>query len=300
MTREVAFGDRLAEVVLVYASWSPRRCDEHALMLQAMGVRSIIQPIGRAFALLVEARDAELAREQLLLYASERQTGRPRFESRLQIQDGLICASLYGLTILMFDMLSRSNAFAWNWWQAGMNRAGLVQQGEWWRIFTALTLHGDAVHLAGNLVFGLIFVFLAGGTLGWGVGWAGILLAGGLGNVLAALLRTPDYNSLGASTAVFGAVGILAAVAWKRRESRINRWAPLGGGVALLAFLGMSGERTDILAHVTGLGAGSLLGLALTALETRTWWAGWWKQGIGVAATLFLIFAWILALQTHG
>ena len=270
-------------------------------MLQAMGIRSIILPGEGAFALLVEARDAGRARDQLRLYARERAAGGPRFESRLQIQDGLVCASLYGLTILLFDMLARNGAFKLDWWKLGMSQAGLVQSGEWWRVLTALTLHGDAVHLAGNLVFGLIFVFLAGGTLGWGAGWASILLAGGLGNFLAALLRTPGHSSVGASTAVFAAIGILAAFAWKRRGPRINRWAPLGGGLALLAFLGTSGERTDILAHITGLGAGSLLGLGLAALEeARTCLAGWRKRVLGLAATLLLIFAWMLALPALG
>ncbi len=292
--------DSPAEIVLIYASRSRRRCDEHALVLRAMGIASHILPGDDGFALLVEAGDAGRAREQLRLYGQERRAGQPRFEPRPRVHDGVVCASLYGLTILLFDMLGRDGAFALDWWQAGMSQAGRVVAGEWWRVLTALTLHGDAVHLAGNLVFGLIFGFLAGGTLGWGLGWAGMLLAGALGNLLNAFLQAPGHNSIGASTAVFAAVGILAAHAWKRRGPRINRWAPLGGGVALLAFIGMGGERTDVLAHLTGFGAGCLFGLAFAALEARALLAAWHKHALGFAATLLLALAWTLALLAHG
>lgn len=292
--------DTAVEVVLVYASRSLRRCEEHALVLTAMGIRCQVLPADDAFALLVAAHDAGRAREQLRLYWQERRAGRPRFDSRLKVYDGLVCASLYGVTILLFDMLERSEVFALDWWHAGMSQAGRVVAGEWWRVLTALTLHADTVHLTGNLAFGLIFGFLVGGMLGWGPGWAGMLVAGALGNFLNAFLQSPDHNSIGASTAVFAAVGILAAYAWKRRGPRINRWASLGGGVALLAFIGMGGERTDILAHLTGFGAGCLFGLAFGALEARALVAAWHKHGLGLAAILLVAAAWTLALRANG
>lgn len=292
--------DNPTEFVLVYAALSRRRCDEHALVLRAMGIRSLVLPADRAFALLVEERDAGRAREQLQLYRQESRAGRSRFESRLHVQDGLVCASLYGLTILLFDMLAWHGAFGMDWWQAGMSQAGLVRAGEWWRVVTALTLHGDAMHLASNMLFGLIFGFLAGALLGWGPGWAGMLLAGGLGNLLNALLQGSGHSSIGASTAVFAAIGLLAACAWIWRGPQVNRWVPLGAGVALLAFIGTSGERTDVLAHVAGLVAGILFGLALGTLQARALLAGWHKNALGLGGFLLLILAWMLALTAHG
>lgn len=269
-------------------------------MLLAMGIRGHVLPAERAFALLVAAADATPAREQLRLYWRESRAGRPRFESRLQVHDGLVCASLYGVTMLLLDMMARSGAFGLDWREAGMSQAGLVRAGEWWRVVTALTLHGDAAHLASNLIFGLIFGFFAGGLLGWGLGWAGMLLAGALGNLLNALLQGAGHNSIGASTAVFAAVGILAAHAWKWRGPRVNRWAPLGGAVALLAFIGSGGERTDVLAHLTGLGAGCLFGLAFAALQARAPLAAWHRHAVGLAAFGLLALAWTLALRAHG
>ena len=127
-----------------------------------------------------------------------------------------------------------------------------------------------------------------------------MLLAGALGNAFNAVVQAPGHTSIGASTAVFATLGILAAYTWKRRRTRINRWVPLGAGVALLAFLGMEGERTDIFAHVAGFGSGCLFGLVFGALESRSLLATWHKHILGFAATLFFALAWTLALQARG
>jgi len=289
-----------SETVPLYGSRSKARCMEFALVLDAVGIRCAVLPGDGRFVLAVRAADADRAREQLRLYGHEHRAASPPFESRLDVYDGLISACLYGMTILVFDILQRNQAFSLDWWRAGMSQAGLIRDGEWWRAVTALALHADTLHLAGNLVFGLIFGFLAGGVLGWGLAAAGMLFAGALGNALNAFVQAPGHTSIGASTAVFATVGILAAYAWKRRRTRINRWVPLGGGVALLAFLGMSGERTDIFAHIAGFGSGCLFGLVFGALEVRALLAPWHRHALGLAAFLFFALAWGLALRTYG
>jgi membrane associated rhomboid family serine protease len=165
---------------------------------------------------------------------------------------------------------------------------------------TALSLHADSVHLVGNLVFGLGFGYLAGELLGWGLAWSGMLLAGALGNVLNAFVQAPSHTSVGASTAVFATLGILAAYTWNRRRSQINRWAPLGGGIALLAFIGVGGERTDIFAHFAGFGSGCLFGLVFGVLETRSPLSARQTHALGLAASLFFALAWTLALLARG
>jgi len=288
------------EIVPLYGSRSKRRCLEFALVLDAVGISCQVLRLDDRFAVMVHARDADAAREQLRLYRQEDRAGPTGAAPRLRVYDGLVSACLYGVTILVFDILQETQAFSLDWWHAGMSQAGLIRGGEWWRAFTALALHADTLHLAGNLVFGLIFGFLAGAVLGWGLATGGMLLAGALGNAFNALVQTPEHTSIGASTAVFATVGILAAYAWTRRRSRINRWVPLAGGVALLAFLGMSGEQTDILAHVAGFAAGCLFGLAFGALEARRLLAPWHRHALGIAAALLFCLAWTLALLAHG
>ncbi len=288
------------EIVSLYGSRSKKRCMEYALVLQAVGIRCEVLPSDGEFALVVYARDADRAREQLRLYLHENRARPPRFDHRLGIHDGLACACLFGVTILLIDILQRDQAFSFDWRQAGVAHAGLIREGEWWRAVTALGLHTDPVHLAGNLVFGLVFGFLAGELLGWGLAWSGMLLAGALGNTLNAFVQAPSHTSIGASTAVFATLGILAAYSWKRRRPQINRWVPLGAGIALLAFLGMGGERTDIFAHFAGFGSGCLFGLVFGVLETHSLLAAWHKHALGLAASLFFALAWTLALLSHG
>jgi membrane associated rhomboid family serine protease len=169
---------------------------------------------------------------------------------------------------------------------------------------TALTLHADAGHLSANLVFGVVFGLLAASALGGGVAWTGILLAGALGNTLNALVQSPDHASIGASTAVFAALGIIVAHAlryWRVLGGGwLRRWSPMVGGVLLLAYTGTGGERTDVVAHLTGFIAGLLLGWAgsrvpLRYLERRS------TQTIAAAAGLGLLLgSWAVALVAAG
>lgn len=286
--------------VPVYRSRVRQRCKEYAFVLQAVGIRSEVIPADGEFALIVEARDADRAWEQLRLYRHEQQYRPARFDVRHGIQDGLVCASLFGVTMLITDMLAGSHSFSLDWLGAGMSHAGSIREGEWWRIFTSLSLHADVIHLAGNLVFGLVFAFFAGQLLGWGVAWSGMLLAGALGNAVNAFVQAPGHMSVGASTAVFATVGILAAYRWGKGQMRFKRWVPLGGGLALLAFLGMGGERTDIIAHVAGFGSGCLFGFVYWILERRIHPAAWTGNALGVAASVVFLLAWLLALRAHG
>jgi hypothetical protein len=76
--------------------------------------------------------------------------------------------------------------------------------------------------------------------LGSGLAWLAILLAGALGNALNALVQSPKHTAIGASTAIFGALGILSGYMRRSRvvpwRGGLRRWAPLAGGVMLLVF----------------------------------------------------------------
>jgi membrane associated rhomboid family serine protease len=126
------------------------------------------------------------------------------------------------------------------------------------------------------------------------VAWLAIVVAGASGNAINVLVQRPEHLSVGASTAVFAALGLLASVSFffgaMHRETWARRWSPLVGGLWLLTWLGTGDARTDIVAHLTGFVAGLLLGgaagwLAPTAGRDRPvqWAAG--------AATLLLIVA---------
>ena len=80
---------------------------------------------------------------------------------------------------------------------------------------------------------------------------AGRAARGGDGaNVLNAWAQGAAHRSIGASTAVFAALGMLAAYTWRQGFLRDTPWrariAPIVAGLGLLAFTGTAGENTDL------------------------------------------------------
>src|SRR5204863_362939 len=102
-----------------------------------------------------------------------------------------------------------------------------IVAGEWWRTVTALTLHADAPHVIGNAGASAVLVGAVGHQLGPGVGLCVLLLAGAGGNALTAAAHGTHHDSVGASTAMFGAIGILGAtrvVSRGRRRAARTSW----------------------------------------------------------------------------
>jgi membrane associated rhomboid family serine protease len=185
---------------------------------------------------------------------------------------------------------------------AGMMDNKAVHAGQWWRLLTAVTLHGDLAHLTANVTTGLVLLGLAMGALGPGVGLLAAFLAGVGGN-LAGLLFYPDtHRGLGASGMVMGALGLLAAQ-WLTllRHGLSPRQFVLRGvlsGCLLFVLLGFSPERNvDVLAHVAGFAIGLALGTVL-AFCPRNVLHGNWADRTGLALAGGLVGAsWWLALR---
>jgi len=104
---------------------------------------------------------------------------------------------------------------------------------------------------------------------------------------------------VGASTAVFAALGIMAAYSWRERLALPQRWArrwgPLVAGVALLGWTGSGGEDTDLVGHVAGFVVGTLLGAvaAVPRVQALTRRVPQWLCGFAALASVAL--AWALA-----
>lgn len=200
-------------------------------------------------------------------------------------------AGLLGLFFVTGTRAARGTAFA-----EGSAHAGRILSGEYERVFTALTLHADLGHVLGNALSGSLFVGFLARRLGFGVALSLCIAAGAGGNLLNAWLHQARHDSVGASTAIFAAVGGLAALVLPRRNRRTDRpWiVSVGAGLGILAMLG-TGERADLWAHFFGLACGFGLALPL-AWRLReppppaTQWAA------GGAALLALAGAWWRAL----
>jgi membrane associated rhomboid family serine protease len=256
--------------------------------------------------LLVPSQFLATAREQLELYQRENQNWPPPLPRLEPLYENQLATLFIFILLCGFANVTELETVlrGWphlDWQQLGSARAGLIVAGEWWRTATALTLHAGALHLAGNVVFGILLVGRLARDLGSGLAWSLVLTAGMGGNYLNALLQSPQHTAVGASTAVFGAVGILAGLNLVRyRKPLWRRWAlPLAGAFALLAMVGAGGEQTDLGAHLFGLLTGIGLGAGCGCLLVRYGRPGpWLNRLLGLAAALTVAGAWSLALHS--
>jgi len=242
-----------------------------ALVLTARGIPCRVVGGSRP-RLLVLDRDYADAGREIELYLNENlpQPPLPSLDgrhdnTRTTLSVLLLIGIFHNLTYLA---IPGANGTLIDWLEIGNAEAGRIMAGEWWRAVTALTLHADGLHLAGNLLIGGYFVWRLARMLGSGLGWTLILGSGIAGNLVNALLQAPDHRSVGASTALFGAIGAAGMLGAVRRwRGAARQWLlPLAGAAGLLAMLGAGdGEGlTDIGAHlfgfVCGLGFGWLVG----------------------------------------
>ena len=295
---------RQQPVEAVYRSGTKKDCLRHGLVLEAADIGYEAHEKGGEYTLVVAASDAARARAELDAYTRENRDWPTTAVTLPRRAGGWGGVLAYAAVLLLVAVLEHRDAFAFDWFAAGKTHAGLIRHGQWWRAVTALSLHVDLSHLVANMVIGGLVGLFAGQLLGSGLAWVSILIAGAAGNLLNAWIRQPDHTSVGASTAVFAALGIVAAYAWKRRRhvqaSRLKRWAPLVGGVVLLGYIGTGGARTDVLAHVTGFLCGVLLGALYGKLGDRLVLAAGVQFLLGMGALAVLALAWTLALAWHA
>lgn len=202
--------------------------------------------------------------------------------------------------LLVFFWVTGSWQEGSSWFTAGsVNYEQIVEHGQWWRLVTGLTLHADPVHVLGNVIIGGIIIHFLCKILGSGLGWFFVLVAGIAGNGLNIYLRTGQHVSVGFSTAVFGAIGILTGLELKRQLTLKGVLLPLGAGLSLLAMLGSGGERTDLGAHFMGLVAGCAIGAAAASFPIFLKWCNVWQRQLAffIISLLLVLGAWLLAFS---
>jgi membrane associated rhomboid family serine protease len=280
--------------------------DEWALVLEADGLSPSVRSGPEGFALGVPVDEAERAANLVSAYESEKrdQESQRDQESRREPVPVAAGSALAALTVaaalLVFFFLTGPRNAAVIWFERGSADAERILLGELWRTVTALTLHADIAHVLANALFGALFLGAVCGALGPGVGCALVLLSGAGGNLANALFQSSHHVSVGASTAVFGAVGLLSglAVARRRRQQSTRRhaWVPVGAGLAILAMLGTTGTRVDLWAHLFGLLVGGALGVPVGFALRRP--PGSLVQWIlGGTALIAVLYCWGLALD---
>ncbi|HEV7431690.1 MAG TPA: rhomboid family intramembrane serine protease [Steroidobacteraceae bacterium] len=295
-------GADTADFQEVFRSLSRGACEERALVLTAVNIQGAIRFDGAEWLLGVDPADALRALAHLHQYKLENVPAPPAPPApRVHAHSG-VGALVYGLVLVSVALAISNGLWRPDAFEIGALDAARVQGGQWWRLWTALTLHVSAQHLFANLAGGVWFGILAARQVGSGTAWLLIVTGAALANGLEAQWAPEGYRSVGASTAVFTALGLMAAHSWQirlpLRQSWAKRWAPLVAGTVLLGWLGTAGEGTDVVAHLLGFAVGCVFGAmaGLGAVERFLNRIPQWLSGLGALASVAL--AWSAALRS--
>lgn len=287
-----------------YAEFSA--AGEAGLAILAMGKAYWTFQNEGTFILCVRPEDAEPVSAELRAVAElatrRRRFGATRFR---EFSFGFRSFILYGLLLIGFFVAQQSGPYL----EAGRGDSlAMMDAGQWARAVTALMLHGDVVHLVSNLVAGMGFAFCVARFFGAAAGWLMILLSGALGNALNAWVYYPEaHSSIGASTAVFAALGLLTGagiwVALKeaRQSWTMPRWfVPVFGGITLLGLVGIGDGSlngiVDVAAHISGFFCGLLVGLIGAIFQSLFVRLDKYHNWIGVVSLVIVGAAWAAVL----
>lgn len=283
-------------MVTVFHSLNQEQANAFSLVLNSSGIGNRVTRSNGGFRIDVPKPYVDVAQDVIYRY---------QVENRNTEHDGLVSSSrpthknfsgiAIALLLLSVHLAVSASSVPEDYIAAFGANARRILDGELYRCATALVLHADAVHIAGNMAGIALFGGAVCVVTGSGVGWLMILASGILGNLVNALAHQTGHISVGASTAVFGSVGILCAFQAVNAARTGRGWKRaalvFGSGLALLAFLGTS-ARSDLGAHLFGFLCGVLMGGAY-----RLWMGqplGMKGQGLcGIMAASAILLSWI-------
>ena len=279
---------------------SRRQVMDWGLALASQGIEAIIDRSDAGWGLIVEPRDFEKAQAVLRQYRIENRGWNwrhPIVGSDLAFHWGslgwvaAICAVFYWSTIM--EPAARS---------AGILDSRRAVSGEWWRLFTAVSLHQNAAHLMSNAATGFVFLGLAMARYGAGVALLAAFLAGAAGNAADLAIYSEPHQSLGASGMVTAALGLITSQTfayWRKyRTGHRFLFQATAAGALILLLIGFDPDA-DVVAHVGGFVVGAAFGFALSHARPATLQHGWINLAsiAGIAALFFA--TWLLAIAVR-
>jgi rhomboid protease GluP len=166
-----------------------------------------------------------------------------------------VCGAVFAYSYMGLDGGSRARLL-----DSGAISYIRVQQGEYWRLASAIFVHFGFVHLFSNmltlLVLGPPLAHLVGARRFFVI----FLLSGIAGNLLSHEMTPTIGLKAGASGAIAGVLGALGGQALRPRPTRYKNWQVLGALAAVYGLLIGFGPGRDNTAHLGGFLAGLLLG----------------------------------------
>jgi membrane associated rhomboid family serine protease len=251
---------------ILFENLTQKQTDICVLVLSSSGVPHRISKNKYSWDVWVNESHYDRALASMEQYFKENRSGLTDFAGKnVELKrDMVISGIIISIILLLWYIVVQNTGDT----KEVINRFGAsaakIMDGEYYRAVTALMLHNDEVHLVGNMLGLFIFGTALCSVTGLGVGWLMVLISGVAGNLTNAYMYESAHVSIGASTAVFGAIGILAGYQGfksKRTPRKMKTaWVPMACGLALLGLLGSGGEQTDIMAHLFGFFCGMLMG----------------------------------------
>jgi membrane associated rhomboid family serine protease len=206
------------------------------------------------------------------------ETGDQAAQPRLALPPPTVTRILIGINVAVFVAMALATkqivdfniATVLHW---GADFGPATAGGEWWRMLTAMFLHGGIIHIAVNMWALRNLGYTA--ELFYGRrNYLIIYMLSGLGGSAGTLVWHPDVVGVGASGAIFGVAGALAALVYFKKlpvdRAALKRSVGSIGAVILYNLvIGAAVPIIDNSAHVGGLIAGTILGFALPATLFR-------------------------------
>ncbi|MCP4671266.1 MAG: rhomboid family intramembrane serine protease [Desulfobacula sp.] len=284
--------DNSNDMEKIFTALSAKKADLIILILASQNIKTAIEKQNSLFNVLVDKKNQKQAFLTVDTYYKENKF----FRLKKQLQAFPISSFksytafiIMGLLVVIHTLCTYYNVHEKMILKYGAS-ALFILQGETYRAITALFLHADVQHLAGNLAGMLIFAAPVISVSGYGTGSLMLLASGTLGNLFNAHMYQTAHLSIGASTAVMGAAGLLAAfqITQRQRAVSLNNLMPIFAGAVLVALFSQ-GEHTDVWAHIFGFFSGLCLGILFFPFNRFI--QSYLKEPIALIITIIILLA---------
>jgi len=288
--------------ILVFTITDPQQLSNYSLLLSAVDIpHHIICNSENNMEVYVAPHLLEKAHYEIAAFTSENRNWPPEN----QVDESFAPAfRAMSVMVVVFLVYTYSLTGEWKqdsfWFSKGAGNSDLILNNfELYRLVTPLTLHADIVHLMSNCFLGGFLLHFLLHLTGNGIGLSAMLITATIANFINVLVHGPGHIFVGFSTAVFGVIGMLCTINFVTKTSRpiFHVFMPVMAGLALLAILGSSGERTDLGAHLFGLLCGLLTGNLVRLPHYNVMRNSIFLQTLlGALSFAFVFSAWYFAL----
>ncbi|MEO7867234.1 MAG: rhomboid family intramembrane serine protease [Candidatus Eisenbacteria bacterium] len=185
----------------------------------------------------------------------------------------------------LFDILSPSSTALL---RLGATSDRLQQAGFWWTLFTAVFLHGSALHILFNMLFTSRYLPIVVDLFG-SVRAFVIFMVAGVGGFLVSNLAGV-HLTIGASGAIYGLFAAL--IVYGRRTGQSQLTGQLWGTVVIMFLFGFMMPGTNNWAHGGGFAAGFIAAEAMRFSHERE---SRWELALAGALALVTVVGVVLS-----